>query len=108
VSAPLTIRWDESMGCYRVSEPNFAADGPVRVFREEDHDAVTASARVLRVICDPLMQADGCDPWIVGSTFDGDIERAHVDRIVDMLIKEGHIERRGGRLYAVPYEDEPR
>jgi bacterioferritin-associated ferredoxin len=36
---PLTIRWDESMGCYRVSEPDFASNGPERVYREGDMQA---------------------------------------------------------------------
>lgn len=70
-------------------------------------DALIASARVLRVISDPEM-VDGADPWLVGSTFDGDYSREHVSRIVAALIAEGMVRERDGLLFVVPHaEDEP-
>lgn len=33
---PITIRWDHSMGCYRVDAPNLAETGPVQVFTAEE------------------------------------------------------------------------
>lgn len=78
-------------------------------------DLLTASARVLHVIADPeFAQHDGADPWLVGSTLEPDIPRTITDHIIDLLCREGHIERfhlagvpgdEAVRLRPVPYEE---
>lgn len=71
------------------------------------HDRLIASARVYRLIADPVMaNDDGADPWLIGSALDPEVSREHCDRIVAALIVEGHIVERDGRLFPTPYESD--
>lgn len=67
------------------------------------HDAFIASARIYRAIADPVI--DGADPWLIGSTFESEYRRDHVQAIIDALLVEGMIEQRDGHLYPMPYDD---
>jgi hypothetical protein len=71
------------------------------------HDRLVASARVYRLIADPVFaNGDGATIGLLTVTFDGDYSPRHVQVLVEALIREGSVQERNGALYPTDYEED--